>query len=64
MVNPSTSVSAHTTAHSLSVDQYVLNVRHSPGHRAKLAVTVVAALMDTVQAPVPVQPSPLQPVKM
>ena len=31
MVNPSTSVTAHTTAHSLSVDQYVLNVRHNPG---------------------------------
>ena len=31
MVNPSTSVTAHTTAHSSSVDQYVLNVRHNPG---------------------------------
>src|SRR5439155_18551266 len=32
--------------------------------RAKVAVTVVAALRVTVQAPVPEQPPPLQPVKV
>src|SRR4029453_5565357 len=32
--------------------------------RAKVAVTVVAALSVTVQVPVPEQPPPLQPVKL
>src|SRR5437899_8572607 len=34
-----------------------------PGGATKVAVTVVAADMVTVQEPVPVQPPPLQPVK-
>ena len=34
------------------------------GCRSKVAVTVVAALRVTVQAPVPAQPPPLQPAKV
>jgi hypothetical protein len=34
------------------------------GGPSKVAVTVVAAVMVTVQAPVAVQPPPLQPVKV
>jgi hypothetical protein len=42
----------------------VLTVVHPSEPTLKVAVTAVAAVIDTVQVPVPVQPAPDQPMKV